>query len=60
MKDPYLNDYDAYLNSLQRFSAPKRNHLTTKCPKPRLHVPLAALAVVGSAFAALAFIPWSG
>lgn len=60
MKDPYLKEYDAYLNSLPRFSAPKRNHLSTTGPKPRLQVPLAALAAIGAAFAALAFIPWSG
>ena len=24
MKDPYLEDYDAYLNSLDRFAAPGR------------------------------------
>jgi hypothetical protein len=26
MKDPYLEDYDAYLNSLDRFAAPRRKN----------------------------------
>ena len=35
MKDPYLDDYDAYLNRLDRFAAPKRQIIRPTDSKER-------------------------
>ena len=58
MRDPYLKEYDAYLNSLDRFSAPERAHPYSIDKGGGFQVPLRALAVLGAVLAATAFIPW--
>ena len=58
MKDPYLAEYDAYLNNLDRFWARERELQDLMMKKNGLQVPWRAFAVVTAVFAAVAFLPW--
>ena len=60
MKDPYLDDYDRYLDSLNRFAAPKRNYIQPKDSSTRSGLKSLLLATACAFVAVGMIVPWAG
>jgi len=58
MQDPYLKDYDAYLNSLERFEAPRRTPLFQESRKIGSTPVLRAALVIAACVLLFVQVPW--
>lgn len=58
MKDPYLIEHQAYLNSLESMTSPTRSRPLGGREGSGSGAKLKAMAVIGVIAAALAFAPW--
>ncbi|MGI9388991.1 MAG: hypothetical protein ACR2O1_02945 [Boseongicola sp.] len=60
MKDLYLEDYDTYLNSLERFAAPKREHANLLSKGRASNSGIRATAIICVVVAVGTIVPWIG